>query len=185
MKAQARLERQIAALGDLSRDELAALWEKQYGCPPKGIKRRLLERSAAWHLQARRLGGLSPTAKRILRAAGKDYLARQGASWSMAQDSGFDGIGSQETGDDQPEPEASADAIPATPQAKTAAAPARPTPTILSPGSRLLREWNGRMYAVDVLDNGFVMDGKTYRSLSAIAKRITGTDWSGPRFFGL
>jgi hypothetical protein len=54
-----------------------------------------------------------------------------------------------------------------------------------SPGSRLLREWNGRMYAVDVLEKGFVMDGRTYRSLSAVAKRITGTDWSGPRFFGL
>jgi hypothetical protein len=48
-----------------------------------------------------------------------------------------------------------------------------------------MREWNGRMHLVDVTDNGFVFDGKTYRSLSAIARRITGAHWSGPRFFGL
>jgi hypothetical protein len=41
------------------------------------------------------------------------------------------------------------------------------------------------MHLVDVTDNGFVFDGKTYRSLSAIARRITGAHWSGPRFFGL
>ena len=61
---------QVAAIGDLSREELAARWAKAYGCPPpKGIKRGLLERSAAWHLQARRLGGLSQIAKRAIRAA--------------------------------------------------------------------------------------------------------------------
>jgi hypothetical protein len=53
------------------------------------------------------------------------------------------------------------------------------------PGTRLVREWNGRSHFVDVSEDGFVFDGKTYRSLSAIAKRITGAHWSGPRFFGL
>ena len=53
------------------------------------------------------------------------------------------------------------------------------------PGTRLVREWNGRTHVVDVIEDGFVFDGKTYRSLSAIAKRITGAHWSGPRFFGL
>ena len=55
----------------------------------------------------------------------------------------------------------------------------------LRPGTRLVREWNGRTHVVDVSEDGFVFDGKTYRSLSAIAKRITGAHWSGPRFFGL
>ncbi|MBS8262811.1 DUF2924 domain-containing protein [Roseibium polysiphoniae] len=59
------------------------------------------------------------------------------------------------------------------------------TGTGLAAGSHLVREWNGRTYQVEVLDNGFVMDGRTYRSLSAIASKITGTNWSGPRFFGL
>ncbi|SHK15802.1 Protein of unknown function [Shimia gijangensis] len=53
------------------------------------------------------------------------------------------------------------------------------------PGSHLIREWNGRTYQVEVKGKGYVMDGKTYRSLSAIARRITGAHWSGPRFFGL
>ena len=57
-------------------------------------------------------------------------------------------------------------------------------PTLLKTGTRLVREWNGRAYQVEVIENGFLMDGKHYRSLSAIAKRITGAHWSGPRFFG-
>ena len=57
--------------------------------------------------------------------------------------------------------------------------------TSLKPGTHLMREWNGRTYQVEVINSGFVMDGKTYKSLSAIAKRITGAHWSGPRFFGI
>ena len=55
----------------------------------------------------------------------------------------------------------------------------------LAPGSRLIREWRGRTHTVEVLDRGFRCDGKQYRSLSAIARAITGARWSGPRFFGL
>ncbi len=53
------------------------------------------------------------------------------------------------------------------------------------PGSHLIREWNGRTYQVEVTAEGYVMDGQTYRSLSAVARRITGAQWSGPRFFGV
>ena len=58
-------------------------------------------------------------------------------------------------------------------------------PTTAKPGSHLVREWNGRTYQVEVVDDGYVMDGKTWRSLSAIARHITGARWSGPRFFGV
>ncbi|NKB27029.1 MAG: DUF2924 domain-containing protein [Rhodobacteraceae bacterium] len=57
--------------------------------------------------------------------------------------------------------------------------------TIARPGSHLVREWNGRAYQVEVTDEGYVMDGKPWRSLSAIARHITGAHWSGPRFFGV
>jgi len=60
-----------------------------------------------------------------------------------------------------------------------------PSITSIKPGTHLMREWNGRTYQVEVTSDGFVLDGSTYRSLSAIAKRITGAHWSGPRFFGL
>lgn len=57
--------------------------------------------------------------------------------------------------------------------------------TRLAPGTRLIREWNGRNHAVEVTETGFQWNGCTYRSLSALAKAITGAKWSGPRFFGL
>lgn len=53
------------------------------------------------------------------------------------------------------------------------------------PGTRLVREWNGRNHTVEVLEQGFLCDGQRYRSLSAVARAITGARWSGPRFFGL
>jgi Protein of unknown function (DUF2924) len=55
----------------------------------------------------------------------------------------------------------------------------------LKPGTRLMREWQERTYAVVALDDGFSWQGMQYRSLSAIARKITGTAWSGPLFFGL
>jgi hypothetical protein len=57
--------------------------------------------------------------------------------------------------------------------------------TRLSPGTVLTREWGGQHHRVMVLEEGFVCEGRTYRSLSEIAKLITGTKWNGPRFFGL
>jgi Protein of unknown function (DUF2924) len=52
-------------------------------------------------------------------------------------------------------------------------------------GGRLLREWNGVTHVVEVTDDGFRWNGRTHRSLSSIARAITGARWSGPRFFGL
>ena len=55
----------------------------------------------------------------------------------------------------------------------------------LKPGLRLVREWRGETHDVLVLEDGFEWNGKRRRSLSAIAREITGTRWSGPLFFGL
>ena len=55
----------------------------------------------------------------------------------------------------------------------------------LKPGTRLVREWQGRTYDVLVLNDGFSWQDTHHRSLSAIARKITGTAWSGPLFFGL
>ena len=55
----------------------------------------------------------------------------------------------------------------------------------LTPGTRLLREWQGRTHHVTVVAGGFEYEGRVWRSLSAIARSITGTRWSGPAFFGL
>lgn len=56
----------------------------------------------------------------------------------------------------------------------------------LTPGTRLIREWNGRTIAVEVTGDGtFLWNDQSYGSLSEIARVVTGAHWSGPRFFGL
>lgn len=55
----------------------------------------------------------------------------------------------------------------------------------LKPGARIVREWCGKTHTVTVREDGFEWKGKLWRSLSAIAREITGAHWSGPRFFGL
>jgi hypothetical protein len=57
--------------------------------------------------------------------------------------------------------------------------------TDLRPGTVLGRDWNGQMHRVAVLANCFAWNGTTYPSLSKVAFAITGTRWSGPKFFGL
>ena len=52
-------------------------------------------------------------------------------------------------------------------------------------GTRLIREWNGVEHTITVLRDGFEWQGRPYKSLSAIARAITGTRWNGYRFFGL
>lgn len=55
----------------------------------------------------------------------------------------------------------------------------------LTPGTRLVREWNGQTVSVEVIEEGFKYGDRTWRSLSEIARHVTGVHWSGPRFFGL
>ena len=60
-----------------------------------------------------------------------------------------------------------------------------PKPRALRSGTVLLREWQGAMHRVTVIQDGVIYGGKRYRSLSEVARVITGSRWSGPRFFGL
>ena len=55
----------------------------------------------------------------------------------------------------------------------------------LRPGNRLVRRWRGKTYVVEATENGLSFDGAIFGSLSEIATKITGTRWSGPKFFGL
>ena len=57
--------------------------------------------------------------------------------------------------------------------------------TELTPGTVLVREWDRRSQRVMVMSDGFAWNGQTYESLSKVAFAITGTNWNGPRFFGL
>ncbi len=151
------VDQEVAALGDLSREELAERWTKVYGhAPPKGLQRDFLLRAAAWHVQVSKLRSLSPSARGMLRtttAQMKKHFA-------------------EHAGESAAEPDA-----PASPEN---------TPRKqFSPGTRLVRDWNGRSHVVDVLEEGFAFEGRLHKSLTAIARQITGAHWSGPRFFGL
>ena len=55
----------------------------------------------------------------------------------------------------------------------------------LTPSTQLVREWNGKTYRVTANSDGYEYAGETYRSLTAISQLITGTAWSGPKFFGV
>jgi len=67
-----------------------------------------------------------------------------------------------------------------------AKSPCAPGLTVLSPGTVLTRDWQGRGHAVTVTVEGtFQYEDKSYDSLSKVARAITGTRWNGPRFFGL
>ena len=64
------------------------------------------------------------------------------------------------------------------------------TPTVrtaahIKSGTRFIRQWQGKTHTVTVADDGYVYRSRRYRSLSVIAREITGTRWSGPLFFGL
>lgn len=169
MRKRFDLDSDIAGVGGLTRAELSAAWAKAYGClPPKGVKRGLLERSAAWHLQAKRLGGLTSTVKKTVATGNARRTNVNAIQPGNTESDRQDGVPSVIR-------PGSLDKVPASP------------PRSIPPkaGSRLMREWNGRMHIVEVVDDGFVLDGKTYGSLSAVARRITGAHWSGPRFFGL
>ena len=138
-----KLDEKIAALADMSREDLATLWIKIYKCkPPKGVKRGLLERAVAYRYQTRRYGKLkAETSKTLLSIAGGANVEKEHKTSS-------------------PKPE-------------------------LKPGTRLVREWHGKTHQVNVTDNGFIWNDQEFSSLTAIAKKITGARWSGPRFFGL
>jgi hypothetical protein len=60
-----------------------------------------------------------------------------------------------------------------------------PTTPLPRTGTVLVREWQGTTHHVTIVNDGFVWNGKTHRSLSSIARAITGTKWNGPRFFGM
>lgn len=160
-----RLDGEIAAIEALSRDQLALQWTKIYGQRPPAIRRDLLSHAVAWHLQSKRLGGYSPETRRRLKQA-----IAQAAS----------GVGTRRAPGSEIRSEASS------PGNNAVSVEAAPMPASMpSVGARLVRVWNGHTNVVDVVDGGYLFEGKVHRSLSAIARKITKAHWSGPRFFGL
>lgn len=149
----------IIDISNYDRVQLAAEWQNLFGMhPTKNLSSAILIRIITHELQVKSFGGLKNSSKRALR---KKFEANNQAPNSFSS----------------PKPDPNETIVPS--ETKSI------HPLLLAPGTQLVREWNGRPYRVEVTDGGFTLDGKNYRSLTAIAKKITGAHWSGPRFFGL
>jgi hypothetical protein len=154
------LAREIAALGRLSVPELRTRFAAVCGAPTQAHNKVWLVKRLAWRLQALAEGDLSERARQ--RAAELVHDADLRLSPPRAD-------------------QAPADA--AEPQPTTLRLPT--DDRLPRPGTILTRRYKGRTLQVEVLDHGFACDGQVYRSLSAVAKAVTGSHCSGYLFFRL
>ena len=146
----------IASIANLEAEQLRLQWRNHLGgTPPAHLPRWLLARVLAQRIQIAALGDIGKAARRAIREA-------NGA--------GDCGGGNKNRSISPP---------------FVARDPATRDGVTLRPGAILVREWNGALQRVMVMENGFAWNGETYRSLSQIAKAMTGTSWNGRRFFGL
>lgn len=156
------LAKELAALESMSVGQLHERYADVFGEPARSRHRQYLIRRIAWRLQANAEGGLS---ERALRRA---------AELAVEAD------------------------VRVTPPKRATTASERPTPgtdavrviiatdsRLPPPGAAITRKYKGRMLSVTVLPDGFEYDGQRYRSLSAVAKAITGSHMNGFRFFRL
>ncbi len=156
------LEAELAELERLSLEDLRLRWRNRWGrLPPAPLSRNLLLRLMAYRLQAEAFGDLDRETIRILERLAQAVPDKPASdrSSSAASDGGV-----------------SAATLPVRKVAD---------PLILRPGALLVREWQSRLEHVMVVHDGFAWNGATYGSLSAVAFAITGTKWSGHRFFGV
>ena len=155
---------QLAALATMLPAQLRAEWRRVHQSPPSPrLTTDLLRRGIAYRLQERIHGGLPSHIARELDRLAKRKLAEMAAAAEAAA--------SVTSGTDS--------------SARNGVTARRIDEPRLRPGTRLVRSWQGRTYSVLVTEHGFVMDDREYPSLSRIAEAVTGTHWSGPRFFGL
>jgi len=165
-------------LAGMSLDDLKRLYQRLFSIAPRIDHRRFLVRRVAWQLQAERYGGLSETALARLAELTEQLnpLAAMIAKGKQRRAAAKSDKLRAPTRQNSP---AHGKRIP--PRGRRLGRDAR----LPMPGSVLRRVYQGREILVRVLDGGFEFDGKTYRSLSAIAKQITGAHWNGMLFFGL
>jgi hypothetical protein len=139
-----------------------------------------LQRLLAQLLQEQVYGGLSAKAARQLEAAA--CVAANDVSKGVSAGSSAAQLVSQGATDTSGKA-AARPALPLLPKGIARRTSSRHV--TLTTGTRLVREWNGRTISVEVVDDHFVWNDAPYRSLSEIARAVTGTRWSGPRFFGI
>ncbi len=153
----------VAALRRMTVSQLRQRYAEVFGEPTRSGHRDHLIKRIAWRLQSREQGSLTERARR--RAAELAHDADLRLHPPRRPTAGAGG--------------------PPGPPATTAAPPLPPDSRLPPPGSLITRAYKGRTLCVTVLERGFEYDGAVYRSLSAVAKAITGSHLNGFAFFNL
>lgn len=176
-----RLEAALAEVEQLDLEGLRIRWQALSGTPaPPSFRVRLLRAAIAYKLQERVLGGLKPSTRSLLRRVAEQADRGREASGPMPDESIMSG--GPEPTTNQPEGSVASSAR----SSGHVVAPDRRRPAKRTkPGTRLLRTWQGTTHEVLVGQGEVTYRGRSYRSLSQVARLITGQRWSGPLFFGL
>lgn len=154
------VEAELDTLRRMSIDQLRAKFAVVFGEPTRSRHKEYLIKRIIWRMQANLEGGLSERARQRATELANDADLRISAPR---------------------QPRVSPDA-----DERTKIVTAKlPVNTCLLPATQLKREYKGRVVRVTVLDDGFEFEGSRYKSLSAVAKAVTGQHWNGYHFFGL
>ena len=154
--------KEIRALGRMSVGELRDRYVEVFGEETRSHNKTYLLRRIAWQIQALEEGDLSERARRRAEELADDSYLRTRAPKKVSS-------------------------IQAAASSRTAVRTFTPSHDrrLPMPGTVITREYHGETVAVTVLDNGFEYEGQVYRSLTAVAKAVTGSHWNGYHFFGL
>lgn len=158
---QPKIAREFRALKAMTVSELRARYEDVFDEAPRSGNKTFLWKRIAWRLQALEQGDLTERARQRAEELANDADLRIRAPRRAFED----------------EPDAE--------QTRVVSFSPAYDPRLPMPGTVLTREHNGELISVIVLDDGFEHDGKRYRSLSGVARAVTGTSWNGFVFFGL
>ncbi len=157
------LAEELAAMERMTVGQLQDRYLEVFGEPVRSRHRQYLIRRIAWRLQANAEGGLSERARRRAEELANDADVRvTPPRWAPVGDVVRPGT-----------------------TAKLVRVGAMSDPRVPGPGSQITRKYKGKTITVTILDNGFEYLGERYRSLSAVAKAITGSHMNGFRFFAL
>lgn len=148
----------VKELGKLTVPQLTQRYAEVFGEPTRTNHKRYLIKRIVWRMQALEQGGLSERAMRRAAELADDSELRLTAPRAREAQSG---------------------------PVVTAAFDAGRSADFPKPGAVLRREYKGRTILVKVLPRGFEYEGEVYRSLTAVARYITGAHWNGVNFFGL
>ncbi|NOJ81080.1 DUF2924 domain-containing protein [Myxococcus xanthus] len=168
----ADVPQQLAALASMSVPDLAAKYLELYGEPTRSRNRDYLKKRLAFRIQELAEGGLSTRAVARISELGDKLPER----WRMRQ--------VEEAKPPAPPPPSTSDVRAAAADARAPAADGRDA-RLPPPGTVLTRVFKGTQHRVMVREDGIEYEGQLHRSLSSVAKLITGTAWNGYSFFGL